>query len=160
MPAAQLLSEQAISPLQGIGFDIDHLGDQSGQGQGGLANLYVFLAAGCQKHFDPLRIALRRTLHLEVDRHFLKRIGNVLIGFDLQLVLEVIIGKTGIHFDGLGDHRGASDSDRYGFHSGLGFGQQARKGLPDALKLGNVFLDHRIWRERLDSVSLYLVAAS
>ena len=77
---------------------------------------------------------------------------------DLQLVFHLVVGKTGIHLDGLGDHcrtgHGYGDVPEAGF----GLDQHARKGLTHAFELGDIFLDHRAGGQRLDRIGLDPVA--
>jgi hypothetical protein len=123
--AAHLLDEQAIGTLQGIGFDVYHSGCQPGQRQGGFAHLDVLLATRRQQHFDAIRIARGWPLHFEVDRHFFKRVGNILVGFDRQLIFQLVVGKTGLHLDGFGNHRRTRDGHSDRFHAAFGFRQDA-----------------------------------
>lgn len=107
----QLAAQQRIGALQRVGLDVDHLGGQAGQRQGRFANLDVFFPTGGQEYVHALGIARGEPLDLEVDGDFLQRIGDVLVGLDLQLVFQFILGKPGLHLDGLGDHRRTGDGD-------------------------------------------------
>ena len=107
----QLAAQQRIGALQRVGLDVDHLGGQAGQRQGRFANLDVLFPTGGQEYVHALGIARGESLDLEVDGDFLQRIGDVLVGLDLQLVFQFILGKPGLHLDGLGDHRRTGDGD-------------------------------------------------
>ncbi|MNQ66837.1 hypothetical protein D3C85_813390 [compost metagenome] len=160
MAIAHLGREQGVGALQCVGFDIDHLGIEPGQCQRGFAHFDVFLATGGQQHVDPFRIACRGALHFEIDGHFFQRVGDVLVGLDLQLVLQVVVGEPGFHFDGLGDHGRTGHGYRSDLDAGTCLGDHSGKGLPHALQLSNVLLDHCVWRERLDGIGLHFEAAS
>ena len=158
--ATQLRLQQTVSALEGIGLDIDHFRGKPGEREGCFADLHVFLAACGQQHLNPLGVTRRRALNFEIDGDFFQRVGDVLVSLDLQLVFQVILGKAGFHFDGFGDDRRTSHSNRGRLDPALGLGQHARERLTDPLQLGDVLLYHCVRWKRLDGISLYLVAAS
>jgi hypothetical protein len=67
-----------------------------------------------------------------------------LIGLDLQLVFHFIVGKTGVHLDGLGNHRRTGHGHGDVLEVGPGLEQHARECLPYAFELGDIFLDHSV----------------
>ena len=160
MTSAQLRLQQTVGTFEGIGFDVDHFRGKPRKRKRGLADLDVFLAACRQQHLDTLGITRRRPLNLEIDGHFFQRVGNVLIRLDLELILQIVLGKPGFHFDGFGDDGRTGNGYGSCLDAALGLGQYARQGLTDPLQLGDILLYHCIWRKRLDCISLYLVAAS
>ena len=146
----QLRLQQAVSAFEGIRLDIDHFRGKPSERKGCLADLDVLLAACSQQHLYPFGVTRRRPLHFEIDGDFFQRVRNVLIGLDLQLVFQVVLGKTRFHFDGLGDDSRTRHSNRGRLDAGLGLGQHARKRLTDPLQLGDVLLYHCVRWKRLD----------
>lgn len=77
-------------------------------------------------------------LGLEVDRHFIERIGNVLICFDADLRFHRVVGQTRRHVDDLGNHGGTGNRNRHILQPGLGANDHVLECLRDRIDFGNV----------------------
>ena len=54
---AELLKQQGVGSLDGVGLDIYHLGCKAANLKGSYPGIYIFSTTGCQKHFYQLGIS-------------------------------------------------------------------------------------------------------
>jgi hypothetical protein len=107
-----LVAQQLAGVLHREGLDVDDARLQAAGLDRRLALLDILGARRDQQHVDHVRVFFGRTDHLEVVAHFLHREGDVLVGLQLDLALQLGPGEGRRHLDGLGDRGVAADRHR------------------------------------------------
>ena len=99
-----LVKQQLKGVFGGVGLHVDNLGIQAAALDGRAAHVDRFGAAGCQQDVHRVRVVIRRPEHLEIQADFFQRVGDVLIGFQLDLAVHFVVRQAVRHRHDLGDH--------------------------------------------------------
>ena len=150
----ELLLDQRISALKGIGFNVDNPGFQAGNFKHIFPDIHVLFPTSRQEHFYFVRVRFGRPLNLKIQGHFIQRIRNVLICFEADLVFHLELVKATVHFDDLGDDRRTGHRDSSLFDAGAGLGRHPLEHFAHSFDVGDIFLDYRISRQRLYGIAL------
>ena len=88
-----------------MGFNIYDLCLQAAKLESRFAHLDIFPPTCCDEHFDLFITSRGNALNFKIQCNFFKGIGDVLVGFQLQLILHFVFAEGSCHFDGLGNNR-------------------------------------------------------
>ena len=89
-----LVRQQAAGVLEREGLDVHDLRGEAGRVHGGLALLDVLAAGRDEQDVEHVGIALGAALHLEVVAHLFHGEGDVLVGLQLDLALELAVVRA------------------------------------------------------------------
>ena len=150
----QLLDDPLDGGARGVGLDVDHHRlEARGLGHGD-AVLDLLLARGGDQHFHVVGGIGNGAQHLEVQAHLVEREGDVLVGFALDLHLELFLAQAGGQGDALGDHRRSRQRHRHVLDLGARLAPGPTHGLGHDVDLVDVAVDNGAPRQRLDGVAL------
>jgi hypothetical protein len=84
----QLVRQQRERRLHREGLDVDDLRAEAAELERGDPDIDVFTTRGSQQHIDHALLLFRRPEHLEIEVDLLHRIGDVLVGLELELISQ------------------------------------------------------------------------
>ncbi|HAC58728.1 MAG TPA: hypothetical protein DCF73_10285 [Rhodobiaceae bacterium] len=153
-----LVREELAGVLQRVRLDVDDARLQPGDVDGSAQSLDLLLAARGQHDVHGVGVLRARTQHLEIEADLVDGIGDVLIGFGLDLLFHIVAGEHARHFDDLGNHRCTGDGDGRFARARSGTADRARDRLADRLGVGDLLVGDRARRQRFDRVRFHVVA--
>jgi hypothetical protein len=142
-----------------VRFDVDDQRLQAGRLGQALAVLHLFLARSGDQHLDVAGGRAAGADHAEVQAHFIERERDVLVGFGLDLDLQVLLGQAARQDNLLGDHRRGRQRHRNIARAGAALLDDAPHRLGDLVELLDVAVVDPAALQGLDGATLQDVPA-
>ena len=152
-----MVADQRVGALHRVSFDIYNLSFQIRTCDRLYSRIDSLAPTRRDKHVNHVFALERGALDFKIESHFLKGVGDVLVGLQRELSLHLIVAETRGHVDIFGDHRRACHGRRYGPELGARLSHDIADSRGHGIDVVDRFFVHRILGQRTDRVTFHAV---